>query len=183
MRRLCKMVPQGAQVRSVSGKYLTVVALLLSMEDMMEGSNLRAKRPTKLILLIAGAVVVLGLAGAAGFFFWQYTNLKNNPNAVAQETTQRLVGKVGQLYALPGDEQPTIAQVQDKEKLKEQAFFSRAENGDYILIYTNAKLALLYREKDNKLMNVGPITISEQQPKDQPAPDQGTDKPDEESER
>lgn len=129
---------------------------------MLETSGLKGRRPKKFIVIIAGAVLVLALAGAAGYFFWQYTNLKNNPNSAAQEATQRLVGKVGQLYALPSDEQPTVAQVQDKEKLKDQAFFSKAENGDYILIYTNAKLALLYREKENRLMNVGPITISDQ---------------------
>jgi hypothetical protein len=69
---------------------------------------------------------------------------------------------VSQLYAVPGDEQPTVAQVQDKEKLKDQSFFSKAENGDYILIYTNNKLALLYREKEDKLINVGPVSISDQ---------------------
>lgn len=120
------------------------------------------KMPFKLVLGIVGAVIVLLLAVAAGYFFWQYSNLKNNPDAVAKETTQRLVDKVSKLYVLPGDEQPTVAQVQDKEKLKDQSFFSKAENGDYILIYTNAKLALLYREHENKLINVGPVTISDQ---------------------
>lgn len=129
----------------------------------METSGIKGRRlPVKMALWIVGAVIILALAAAAGYFFWQYNNLKNNPNAAAQETTQRLVAKVNQLYVLPGDEQPTVAQVQDKEKLKDQAFFNKAENGDYILIYTNAKLALLYREKDNKLINVGPVTISDQ---------------------
>lgn len=150
MRHVCKNID------------LTNEPVLLTMECMLENNGLKSRRPKKLVLIIIGAVLVLILAAAAGYFFWQYTNLKNNPNAAAQETTQRLVEKVGQLYALPGDEQPTVAQVQDKEKLKEQAFFSKAENGDYILIYTNAKLALLYREKENRLMNVGPITISDQ---------------------
>ncbi len=123
----------------------------------------KRKLPGKKIIIWAVSVlVVLGLAGAAGYFFWQYNNLKNNPNLAAQETTQRLVSKVSQLYAVPGDEQPTVAQVQDKEKLKDQSFFSKAENGDYILIYTNNKLALLYREKEDKLINVGPVSISDQ---------------------
>lgn len=130
---------------------------------METGSGIKGRKlPVKILVWVVSALVVLGLAAAAGYFFWQYNNLKNNPNLAAQETTQRLVSKVGQLYAVPGDEQPTVAQVQDKEKLKDQAFFSKAENGDYIIIYTNAKLALLYREKDNKLINVGPVTISDQ---------------------
>lgn len=129
----------------------------------METSGIKGRRmPVKILTWVIGAVIILGLAGAAGYFFWQYNSLKNNPNAAAQETTKRLVGEVGKLYALPGGEDPTIAQVQDKDKLKDQSFFSKSENGDYILIYTNAKLALLYREKNNQLINVGPVTISDQ---------------------
>lgn len=125
----------------------------------MQGSGIRSSRPKTFIII--GAVLVVLLAGAAGFFFWQYTKLKNDPNTVAKETTERLIDKVGVLYSLPTDEQPTVAQVQDKEKLKDQVFFAKAENSDYILIYTNAKLAILYREKENKLINVGPIAIPE----------------------
>jgi hypothetical protein len=108
---------------------------------------------------IAGAVVIVVLAVLAGFFFWQYNNIKANPDSVAQETTQRLVGKVDRLYAIP-DEEPTVAQISDKEKLEDQPFFQNAENGDYLLIFTNAKLAILYRENENRLVNVGPIAIT-----------------------
>jgi hypothetical protein len=110
-------------------------------------------------VLIVSAVVIVALAALAGFFYWQYSNLKANPDSVAQETTQRLVDKVGTLYALP-EEEPTVAQISDKEKLKDQPFFQSAENGDYLLIFTNAKLAVLYREADNRLINVGPIAIT-----------------------
>jgi len=106
------------------------------------------------------------LALIAGYFFWQYTKLKANPDAAAQETTQRLVGKVEKLYQLP-DEKPTVAQINDKDKLKEQPFFKSAQNGDYLLIFTNAKLAVLYREGENKLINVGPIAITPQQAQEQ----------------
>jgi hypothetical protein len=110
-------------------------------------------------VLVAGAVVIVVLAALAGFFFWQYNNLKANPDSVAQETTQRLVAKVDKLYAIP-EEEPTVAQISDKEKLKDQPFFQSAENGDYLLIFTNAKLAILYRESENRLVNVGPIAIT-----------------------
>lgn len=119
----------------------------------------------KIIIAVIAAVIVI-LALIAGYFFWQYTNLKANPDAAAQETTQRLVNKVSKLYALP-EEKPTVAQINDKEKLKEQPFFKSAENGDYLLIFTNTKLAVLYREKDNKLINVGPIAITPQQQAEQ----------------
>lgn len=117
-------------------------------------------------LTIVTIAVMILLALIAGYFFWQYTKLKANPDAAAQETTQRLVGKVEKLYQLP-NEKPTVAQINDKDKLKEQPFFKSAQNGDYLLIFTNSKLAVLYREGENKLINVGPIAITPQQAAEQ----------------
>ena len=115
----------------------------------------------RLGLLICGLIMAI-LAGLAGFFAWQYVQLRNNPNAVADESAKRITEKVGKLYSLPSDEEPTVAEVKDKTKLAEQEFFKKAENGDFILIFTKAKLAFLYREKDNLLINVGPIAINDQ---------------------
>lgn len=117
---------------------------------------------TKIIIAIGIALLVV-VGGMAFYFFKQYSDLKNNPNMISQETTKRLVEKVGKLYAVPNDEDPTVAEVKDKEKLKEQSFFTAAQNGDYILIYPKAKVAILFREKENKLINVGPIAISSDQ--------------------
>jgi hypothetical protein len=66
---------------------------------------------------------------------------------------------VGAIYALPTDEEPTVAEIQDRTQLADQAFFAKAQNGDYILVYRQNKLALLYRQKDKKLINVGPVTL------------------------
>lgn len=124
------------------------------------GYNPNARRSwIKKVLIIVATLVFLGSVGAAGFFFWQYNSLKANPETVSQEKTQRLTEKVSKLYALP-DEEPTIAEITDKEKLKDQAFFKNAENGDSLFIFPKAKLAILYREETNKLINVGPIAIS-----------------------
>lgn len=118
------------------------------------------KSNMRFIAIILTVVIVL-LAGLSVYFFTQYRHLRNNPNAVAEDNTKRIIAKVGKLYALPSGETPTIAQVQEKEKLKDQAFFKDAHDGDYILIYTKAKVALIYREADNKIINVGPIALSE----------------------
>ncbi len=116
-------------------------------------------KKNKMILIIAAVLVVL-LAATAGFFFWKWQSTKSDPASQAQASSQRIIQKVGKLYALPGGEEPTVALVQDKEKLKSQSFFDKAQNGDYLLMYSKAKLALIYREKDNKLINVGPISIN-----------------------
>jgi hypothetical protein len=120
----------------------------------------RKRSRNKILLLVSLALVVL-FAAVAGFFFWQWQSLKSNPNIEAQATSTRLIEKVGKIYDLPKDEKPTVALISDKNKLKDQSFFEKAQNGDYLIMYTNAKLALLYREKENKLINVGPITIQD----------------------
>lgn len=127
------------------------------------------KRPHTKIIIIAAASVFVVLAIAAGFFAWQFFSLKTNPNKENDETVAKVTSEVGNLFILP-QEKPTVAQVQDKEKLKGQTFFDKAENGDYILIYSEAKLALLYRQKDHKLVNVGPITLGDQDAQQSGAP-------------
>ena len=106
-------------------------------------------------------VIAIALAALAFYFFNQYQAIKKNPNQANQAEVDRIVGLVGKLIDLPKDETPTLATVLDKDKLKDQPFFANTQNGDVILIYTKAKKAIVYRQKDNKLINVGPISIDE----------------------
>ncbi|MGH7157711.1 MAG: hypothetical protein ACREGD_01340 [Candidatus Saccharimonadales bacterium] len=113
-------------------------------------------------------MAVLVFAVIALFFFKQYQKVKDNPSAAAKATSQRIVERVGQLYFLPPDEEPTVALIEDKSKLANQSFFIGVENGDYLLVYTKAKIALIYREEVNRLVNVGPVNTDQSQ---QPAGD------------
>lgn len=117
----------------------------------------------KRILLIANIVVVVALAVGLGFYFKKYHDLKNHPissDQAAQAEADRTIAEVGKLYNLPKDEKPSVATVKDKEKLKDQAFFANAENGDITLIYSTAKLAILYRPSTKKIINVSSVSIS-----------------------
>ena len=121
-------------------------------------------------------LVVAG--GLAVFFFKQYTDLKNSPDVVAKENTSRLLSKVGKLYALPSDEDPTVAEVSDKSKVQDQPFFKNVENGDHVLVYPKSRIAILYRESQNKIINVGPVAIDSAQGQNQgQTQPQGTVKP------
>ncbi len=108
-------------------------------------------------------VVLFALAALSAIYFYrQYSILKQDPNRVALEEVVELTEKVGKLMVLPNNEQPTIATVTDPEKLKDQAFFANASTGDKVLIYTNAKKAILYSEANNKIVEVAPLTIGNQ---------------------
>jgi len=82
-----------------------------------------------------------------------------NPNAVTQAEIQQTVASVGRFIVLPTDETPTLATVSDPAKLKDQPFFANALSGDKVLIYTNARKAVLWRPSIQKIIEVSPLII------------------------
>jgi hypothetical protein len=111
--------------------------------------------------------LIVILCGATGYFFYQYRLLSKNPAAAVQASVQKetdkLVKEVGKLMILPKDETPTVATITDIDKLKDQQFFKDAKNDNKVLIYPNAKLAIIYDPKSNLIVNVGPINFSQQE--------------------
>ena len=114
-------------------------------------------------VILALAVVTIGSAGSSYYFYNEASALKKDPNKVTREETIDLVAQVGKLIVLPEGEIPTVVTVADLEKLKDQPFFAKAKTGDKVLIYTNAKKALLYDVKNNKIVEVAPINIGNSQ--------------------
>ncbi len=124
---------------------------------------MRVKFPLKRVVFALTAVLIITAASAPAYYFY-YQNQKSqellkNPTEAAREEVRALMAKVGQLLELPQGEEPTVATVSDKEKLKDQSFFAKAENGDKVLIYTNAKKAVLYRPSTNKVIDMAPVNI------------------------
>lgn len=113
--------------------------------------------------LIPAAVVISVLVLGGGYYFYSQ-NQKNqlartNPQASAQEEVKKTVAEISKIIDLPVGEDPTVATVTDITKLKDQPFFQKAKNGDKVLIYTNAKKAILYDPTLKKVLDVAPINI------------------------
>jgi len=118
-----------------------------------------------LIIIITLAIIFLGAVGIAIYFYIQYQQTQAQLNKTTQANAQAaLVSEVGKLIVLPAGEQPTIATVSDINKLKSQTFFSHARNGDKVLIYTKAQEAILYDPIANKIVEVGPISLTQVSP-------------------
>src|SRR6266403_4818598 len=115
--------------------------------------------------LFAGIVIILVIGAAGGlYYFFQYQkaqNLLKNPVLAASIERDALTKKISTLMELPKDESPTVATVSDVSKLKGQPFFSKAKNGDKLLIYSKSKKAILYDPKENKIIEVGPINVGQ----------------------
>lgn len=122
------------------------------------------------ILIIAVVIALLGF-GVGGYFYYQYTYVKN-PEAMqkaAQEETNKLVAEISKFMVLPADETPTLASVSDIKQLKNQPFFKDAKNGDKVLLYMKAQKAIIYDPKAKRVVNVGPINIATQPNQNQPS--------------
>lgn len=108
--------------------------------------------------IIVPLIAILAL-GAAGYFYNEVRALKQSPQAVALKEATDLVAQVSKVAVLPQGETPTIATVSDKEALKDQPFFVNAEKGDKVLIYAQAKKAVLYSVSMNKVIDIAPLNI------------------------
>jgi hypothetical protein len=112
------------------------------------------------IILVIVALIITSLP--AYYYYNQYKQtqaLLQNPKASANVEAKDLIDKVGKLIELPKGETPTIATVSDITKLVGQPFFANAKNGDKVLIFTQAKEAILYRESIDKIIQVAPINL------------------------
>ena len=115
------------------------------------------KKSSKLPIVLGILLVFAALT--ALYYYRQFTNLRKNPQQVAQQETADIVRLVSKHIVLPEGEDPTLATVTDAEKLKDQPFFAHAKIGDKVLIYTNARKAILYNPQSDKLVEVAPLNI------------------------
>lgn len=126
----------------------------------------RKSKSGALVLKLMMVVLMIGGWGAGAYFYSQnqglssqVEELKTNPRAVVEEETQELVDKVSKLVALPEGENPVLATVTDKERLGDLPFFERAENGDKVLIYPQARRIYLYDPETDKVLEAAPLNI------------------------
>jgi hypothetical protein len=114
----------------------------------------------KLILLItrrnAAIAVAAILVLSIGFISLRHLQAKTQPNSSPQQATAEIkdvTTKVGRLVLLPsGGQVPTVAIIKNAATLKNQSFFANAQDGDYVLVYSQAKKAILYRPSINRVI-------------------------------
>ncbi len=134
-----------------------VVVTSFFEEEVIATGKVQQKFPFRTILFLFGILVLFLLIIIGVYFFVQ--NQKTKLSTPAAQTNQ-VIEEVGKLIDLPS-EVPTIATITDISKLKGQLFFTNAKNGDKVLIYANAKKAIIYDPTTNKLVNVGPFGVTQ----------------------
>ncbi len=110
--------------------------------------------------------IMIALVASSVYFFLKYRGvseeLKKKSEGTDKTEVLAVLDKVSKLIEIPTDEEPTVATVTDKEKLKEQKFFAKAENEDKVIIFVKAQKAILYRPSWNKIIEVARIDTIDQ---------------------
>jgi len=133
------------------------------MEDIVEPTK-RTRVKSKFVIILVVILLIFSGYGVAYYFYNQYKATKivlDNPETASKNEVKEITDILAKIYDLPKDEEPSIATVLDVEKLKNQPFFARAQNGDKVVIYIKSQLAILFRVNDNKIINVSPVSMPE----------------------
>lgn len=119
--------------------------------------NLRTKSAGQPSVPLSTLIVsILALGGVFGMY-WYFRAVPTTQTEREQSKNQQLVEKVGAHVLVPTSESPTIATVSDPTPLQGQPFFDHAERGDKVLVYPNAKRAVLYRPSIDKVVEIMPF--------------------------
>lgn len=128
------------------------------------------RRDKKLTMALIGCgAIILALLVLVGFLLWgkDASSTSDSSKTKDKKESSRVIKEVSELYIVPTKEDPTVAAIKDKSKLSNQEFFKDAQNGDYLVVYSKAGLALIYRESVDRLVNAGPINADASQSTDQ----------------
>ncbi len=125
----------------------------------------------------AVAALTIAFIGASSFAIYEHIELTKAKNQLSEIKSQlskassptpadnntNLIETVGKFITLPSGEQPTIATVTDVSKLQNQPFFKNASEGDKVLIFKEAKKAILWRPSTSKVIEYAPLQTDESQ--------------------
>ncbi len=114
-------------------------------------------------LIALGAVVL----GALVFFAYNYFDTRSKLVNIKDTEVQNLVSEINKYLELP-NETPTMATISEASKLKDQVFFKNAQNGDKVLIYSQAGRALLYRPSTHKVIEYSRVNLNTNDPQKKP---------------
>lgn len=117
-------------------------------------------------VFILSWLLVLAI-GTAGYFYYE---LKWASQIEKEKEIADLTETIGEFIELPTDETPTLATVTDREKLADQTFFLKAENGDKVLIYSQSGKAILYRPGTKKVIDMTTVNVNNPAQSEEAAP-------------
>lgn len=119
----------------------------------------RRPRPsTVLIALLVAACVFFAVGYFRSTAIIDKLQQGTSQSRPSDKEATELVDKISKFMTLP-KEKPTIATVEDASKLHSQSFFKHCQKGDKVLMFADAKKAILYRPSQNKIIEVAYLNV------------------------
>jgi hypothetical protein len=113
----------------------------------------------KKVLTVVLVLVIVGLAGSTAYLFMENRDLNDQITLTTEEKNTRLVEEINKVFDLP-DEEPVVAVVTNPDEFKnEYASFDNAEQGDYLLFYRKARLNVLYRQSEKRVVKTANVVV------------------------
>lgn len=112
------------------------------------------------ILILLLVVFFITSVSFAGYYYKKVKDFTKSDSALKDAKLSEVLEKVGKLVVLPQGEQPTLATVSDPSQLQNQPFFKSAKKGDIVLVYINARRAILYDPVADKVIDIAPLNVS-----------------------
>jgi len=151
------------------------------MQDEINKEDVSSPRTKKSrsqkILLIIVLVIIIAIAGYAYMKYYKSptnsASINTAPGSAAannaandaaiKKQVEALVSQVGKHILLPTGETPQVAEITDPAlAAKDQPFYKGAQKGDKVLIYLQARKAIVYSPARDILVNVGPLIVGNQ---------------------
>lgn len=108
-----------------------------------------------------GIIVILLLIITTMTSIFLFYKLKITKSESKEEISNLSIEeKVSKLIFLPKNESPTILEISSLEQIKNEPFFANAIIGDIVLVYVDARKAFIYRESENKIVDLAPLRIN-----------------------
>ncbi len=139
----------------------------------------------KIGLFVIFFILFVGMvAGLA----WSYRNYQKAQEQIVNLTSfegrrefdkqiiSKLLEQVRKHIVLPSGEKPVVATINGIEDLVEnQPFFEGAHDGDSVIVYSKAKIAIIYDPNRDLIVKVGALVIpdNQQSGEGQPSPEEG----------
>ena len=119
------------------------------------------KSKNKQVLGIA-AVLILVVVVVLGVIFFAGGGGGSDDGQLSEAELATLLSQVGSHMILPEGEEPAVATIVDAAALiAEQPFYNGAQDGDRVIIYTQAQRAIIYSPERDIIVNVGPIVVDD----------------------
>lgn len=122
--------------------------------------------PRKLFSKLLFLGVVIAMAVFASLYFNAQKQLSilsstQGQTALAQKEIKEVTEQLGKLTILPSEE-AVVATILDAKALATQsAFYANAQNGDKLVVFSQAQKAYIYSPSKNIVVNAGPLVVDQ----------------------